>query len=418
MNSGHVLRPVDPTTAPGAALPAADPPRTDTARLRPQILVRHYDATRWSHDDILAGRAEPLDSLTDIGNLLTAVGAQDMLNGLSTSGLSTPYTSANAALCVADGNPTALAANATFTNGSTTVTCSTTSGPNVGDSIRLNSDGSWYTVTAVTANTSFTISTAYTGVTGTGAGAYISQAAVGNTSNNYTSTAVGSGVSGVSNANPSTITTSSAHGLIVGQVVVIASVGGATGANGTWVVATVPSSTTFTISLASSPGVYTSGGTVSLANTFTQLVNGSPTQDPAVGGGITGVTNSTSPTITTSSAHGLVVGNMVTIASVGGATGVNGTWAVASVPSSTTFTVTLTSTAGSYTSGGTVNFANALQFVSVFAAANANYTWNEWSLTQRGTAQSGGHLFNRKIVYLQGKSNTVTTTFTVTLTVA
>jgi hypothetical protein len=55
--------------------------------------------------------------------------------------------------------------------------------------------------------------------------------------------------------------------------------------------------------------------------------------------------------ITTTAAHGLSVGQNVTIFGVGGNTAANGTFAVASVPSSTTFTVDETGN-GAYTSGG------------------------------------------------------------------
>lgn len=67
-------------------------------------------------------------------------------------------------------------------------------------------------------------------------------------------------ISGVSTANPGVVTTSAAHGLTTGQTVVIASVGGATQANGTWVV-TVIDATHFSIPV-NVTGTYTSGGTV------------------------------------------------------------------------------------------------------------------------------------------------------------
>jgi hypothetical protein len=59
-------------------------------------------------------------------------------------------------------------------------------------------------------------------------------------------------------------------------------------------------------------------------------------------------------TVTTGSKHGLAVGQSVTIAGVGGSTQLNGTFIVATVPSTTTFTINMGSTAVStYTSGGT-----------------------------------------------------------------
>jgi hypothetical protein len=49
------------------------------------------------------------------------------------------------------------------------------------------------------------------------------------------------------NANPSVVTTSSAHGLVVGDVVEVANHLVNTNINGTWVLATVGSTTTFTV---------------------------------------------------------------------------------------------------------------------------------------------------------------------------
>jgi hypothetical protein len=67
-------------------------------------------------------------------------------------------------------------------------------------------------------------------------------------------------VSGATVADPSVITTTTDHGLVTGDVVTIAAVGGTTTVNGTWVV-TVISSTTFSVPIAG-VGAYTSGGTV------------------------------------------------------------------------------------------------------------------------------------------------------------
>ena len=89
---------------------------------------------------------------------------------------------------------------------------------------------------------------------------------------------------------------------------------------------------------------------------------------PAAGAWVvTGVTNTANPTITTSAAHGLAVGDLVAIFDVGGATGVNGNFTVASVPTTTTFTITA-SAPGVYTSGGFI--ANlSLDFLSQFVSA-------------------------------------------------
>ena len=67
-------------------------------------------------------------------------------------------------------------------------------------------------------------------------------------------------VTGATNTNPVTITTAAPHGLSVGQSVTIYGVTGNFGANGTYVVASVPSATTFTVAAAGN-GNYAGGGT-------------------------------------------------------------------------------------------------------------------------------------------------------------
>lgn len=74
-------------------------------------------------------------------------------------------------------------------------------------------------------------------------------------------------ISGATNATPIVVTTSDPHGFTDGFVVTVASVGGNTAANGTWVV-DVQSSTTFVLRGSAGSGAYTSGGTA----TFTGSV--------------------------------------------------------------------------------------------------------------------------------------------------
>lgn len=69
-------------------------------------------------------------------------------------------------------------------------------------------------------------------------------------------------ISGVTTADPGVVTTVGNHNLTTGDTVTIASVGGATQANGTNVV-TVLSATTFSIPV-DVTGTYTSGGTVTV----------------------------------------------------------------------------------------------------------------------------------------------------------
>lgn len=234
--------------------------------------------------------------------------------------------------------------------------------------------------------------------------------------------AVGGGLSspGASNASPIVITTASAHGLVAGQAVVIAGVGGNTAANGTWEVAAspAPTSTTFALLNSTGNGAWTSGGTVNPINKYRQAIT-SVTVNPAVGGGVTGVTNVTNPTITTSTAHGLAVGQIVQIAAVGGATGVNGTWKVATVPTSTTFTITAAAP-GVYTSGGAVNLLGGVQFAGTFGPNNANHAWNEFGTTTGGAATNKQatpppHLLNRAVAANGTKASGQSWTLTETL---
>ena len=112
-----------------------------------------------------------------------------------------------------------------------------------------------------------------------------------------------------------TITTGSAHGYVTGQNVTIASVNPA-GFNGTFQIFSVPSTTTFTYALASTPGAWVSGGT-------------------------------------TNAGHGYLVGNGITVSGVT-PTGYNGTYTITAVPSSTTVSMTDNTDPTAYSSGGTV----------------------------------------------------------------
>jgi len=118
-----------------------------------------------------------------------------------------------------------------------------------------------------------------------------------------------------------TIATSVAHGLAAGQSTTIAGVG-VSGYNGTFPVVSVLSTTQFTYIVGVS-GLAASGG---------------------------GTSASCTATIQTTSAHGFVVGQLVTASGIGVA-GYNGTFAVTSVPDSTHFTFTATA-GGLAASGG------------------------------------------------------------------
>jgi hypothetical protein len=80
---------------------------------------------------------------------------------------------------------------------------------------------------------------------------------------------------------------------------------------------------------------------------------------------ITDVSEVVNPTITTNAAHGLAVGNRVEIFGVGGADEVNDVWYVDTVPTTTTFTITLATPPSTYISGGYVANLNT-EFLSGF----------------------------------------------------
>lgn len=79
-------------------------------------------------------------------------------------------------------------------------------------------------------------------------------------------------VTGATNASPVVIT-SAGHGLSVGQSVTVSGVGGNTGANGTFAVSAV-TSTTFTLSGSTGTGNYTTGGTWKTTGLYAVTLSG------------------------------------------------------------------------------------------------------------------------------------------------
>ncbi len=151
-------------------------------------------------------------------------------------------------------------------------------------------------------------------------------------------------ITGASNTIPIVITTTApTTGMALTDTVVVSGVTGNTAANGTWAI-TAFTATTITLAASGGNGAYISGG---------------------VWAATTGALAVTPLTFTTSAAHGLAVGDVVTITghSVAAANSTAG-FTVATVPSSTTFTLTGYTTAigGTGGTGGTL--------ASVMAAAN------------------------------------------------
>ena len=152
-----------------------------------------------------------------------------------------------------------------------------------------------------------------------------------------------------------TVTTTVAHGFVVGDVITVIETTSVF-ANGTFIVATVPTGTSFT---------YISRGVVSGA-VF------DATQTVVYGGGIyegsnIPITSASSSgaaqsviTLTTTTAHGLLPGTPILINN-SSATGINGRWVITQVASPTTFVFTVATlvTAGAITLGSAVLYVSA-----------------------------------------------------------
>lgn len=94
------------------------------------------------------------------------------------------------------------------------------------------------------------------------------------TTNSGTTTINSGAITGATNATPIVIT-STAHGLSTGTTVTIASVGGNTAANGTWVI-DVTSANAFSLRTSAGNGAYTSGGTWTAPTGNTTTVSSGP----------------------------------------------------------------------------------------------------------------------------------------------
>jgi hypothetical protein len=153
-------------------------------------------------------------------------------------------------------------------------------------------------------------------------------------------------------SNVATLTTTAAHNLTLGQTVVISDIDSTF--NGTYIVSTVPTNTTFTYAKPATANV----SSVAITPALT-VSNKALTSNVA--------------TLTTTAAHGLVVGQVVTVASV--ASPFNGKFTVVSVPSTTTFTYRVTGTNADVVSGASsgsiqLALAQALVVEDVVCAIN------------------------------------------------
>jgi hypothetical protein len=162
--------------------------------------------------------------------------------------------------------------------------------------------------------------------------------------------------------NTVTITTSSAHGLVTGQAVLIAGFTGVyAGYNGTYTLASVPSTTTFTYTDPTSGLGKSGSGTVT-------------------GYGLT--ESGSTVTVWTTVAHDLAINEPVTISGAGVA-GYNGTFTITSLPggaNGTTFTYTDTNTGLANAGGGTAALARGIP-ISLSGAKTSGVTSGTFTLT-------------------------------------
>ena len=130
-----------------------------------------------------------------------------------------------------------------------------------------------------------------------------------------------------------TVTTSTAHGFSVGQSVTISGNSNANN-NGAFAITGVPSATTFTISNASAASVSGGTATVSVATlVLSSIPAGVKTATAASGSSTT-----TTRTITTTADHGFSSGQVVTVST--GDLNYDGTYVIATVPTTKSFTYT------------------------------------------------------------------------------
>lgn len=157
----------------------------------------------------------------------------------------------------------------------------------------------------------------------------------------YGGTTAGQTISSISITNQTaTVTTSGAHGLAVGTAVTLSGVTPST-YNGSYVIATVPSTTTFTLAY---PASNTPASNATVVGSYTYY-SGSVTGQTVSSGSASGAV----ATLITSAAHNLQVGNTVVVAGAT-PTAYNGTYAVSAVANATSFTYTASTAPGGTTS--------------------------------------------------------------------
>jgi subtilisin-like proprotein convertase family protein len=276
----------------------------------------------------------PGDALNKVGTYSYAVGNVD---GSTAEIRDMVKTVSGAAKSIVAAPDTIAVSPTGATETGTTVTITTTGVHNlvVGQSVKIAGVGvagynGTFTITGTPTPNTFTY-TAAAGLASSGGGNVTAIVpAVAETTETSTIAASPTGATEVGNL--VTIQTTAPHGLAVGVTVTIAGVG--VGYNGTYVITSVPSPTTFTYVSTTLMLAPTGGGTVT-ANIVI---------------------------VTMSAAHGLTVGQTVAVGGVGVA-GYNGIFTVLSVPTSTTFTYSVVPGSLLPSGGGVVHLATIGNFM-------------------------------------------------------
>jgi hypothetical protein len=257
------------------------------------------------------------------------------------------YAFAQSAIAASPGGATEAGNTVTIT---TTAAHGLTPGQNVTIAgVGVGGYNGTFTVVTAPTPTTFTVTNPTAGLAASGGGTATPSGVP--TSGGGTTTAKGATESGTT----VTIGTTAAHNLQVGQMVNVSGVS-VGGYNGDVYVTAVPTTSTFQYTAA--PGLADGAG--------------GNAQGHAISG--TGATESgTTVTITTRAAHGLQVGQSVTVTGVPVA-GYNGTVTVATVPTTTTFTYT--AAAGLAASGGGAVYTVTTTAQNVIdAVTNGNGVW-------------------------------------------
>jgi len=212
-------------------------------------------------------------------------------------------------------------------------------------------------------------------------------------------TTVGTAVSAASwSNNVAVVTTSAAHGRSTNEQVTVSGVS-PSGYTGTYQIEVI-NATQFAYPLATNPGTYASGGTVAiyagiknvqLSDTMLPYSGTLPTAtnihvrvDATKNYGATTIQAASwsggTALVTTPTAHGLLVGQRITTSGYAA-----GTYAIASVPTTTSLTFALAGDPGAYTSGGSFNPPLGL----TVAAATRAAAGSAWKVNIQTSAAHG-----------------------------